>query len=90
MCRLAYCIGNIVGPHAFLSSEAPIYQTGIKMILACSCCQLGLAVFLRFWLIKRNNKRDRKLAEQGGPTTGEDEPMMDRTDFEVSDNFLSL
>ncbi|KAL1648041.1 hypothetical protein SLS58_002366 [Diplodia intermedia] len=79
---LAYCIGNIVGPHAFLSSEAPIYQTGIKMILACSCCQLGLAVFLRFWLIKRNTERDRKLAEQGGSTTGEDEPMMDRTDFE--------
>ncbi|GAT24782.1 MFS transporter [Aspergillus luchuensis] len=25
---LAYCIGNIIGPHAFLASEAPVYQTG--------------------------------------------------------------
>ena len=25
---LAYCIGNIIGPHAFLAKEAPIYQTG--------------------------------------------------------------
>lgn len=81
---LAYCIGNIVGPHAFLSSEAPIYQTGIKMILACSCCQFGLAVFLRFWLTKRNAERDRKLAERGGENAGEDEPMRDQTDFEVS------
>ncbi|KAI2476771.1 MFS general substrate transporter [Pyrenophora tritici-repentis] len=25
---MAYCIGNIIGPHAFLASEAPIYETG--------------------------------------------------------------
>lgn len=81
---LAYCIGNIVGPHAFLSIEAPVYQTGIKMILACSCCQLGLAMFLRFWLTKRNAERDRKLAERGGDGAIEDEPMLDQTDFEVS------
>ncbi|KAL1626385.1 hypothetical protein SLS56_006883 [Neofusicoccum ribis] len=79
---LAYCIGNIVGPHAFLASEAPIYQTGIKMILACSCCQFGLALFLRYWLTKRNAERDRKLAEQGGNAEVEDEPMRDLTDFE--------
>lgn len=57
------------------------------MILACSCCQFGLAVFLRFWLTKRNNERDRKLAEQGGAAAGDDEPLMDKTDFEVSVNF---
>ncbi|BCS16903.1 hypothetical protein ALUC_81110A [Aspergillus luchuensis] len=27
---LAYCIGNIIGPHAFLASEAPVYQTGYE------------------------------------------------------------
>lgn len=85
---LAYCIGNIVGPHAFLASEAPIYQTGIKMILACSCCQFGLALFLRYWLTKRNAERDRKLAEQGGNAEVDDEPMRDLTDFEVSEMML--
>ncbi|KAI7280382.1 MFS general substrate transporter [Hortaea werneckii] len=27
---LGYCAGNIVGPHAWLASEAPVYQTGCK------------------------------------------------------------
>ncbi|KAM5385482.1 hypothetical protein ACJZ2D_000681 [Fusarium nematophilum] len=26
----AYCVGNIIGPHAFLASEAPKYPTGCK------------------------------------------------------------
>ncbi|KAI9332465.1 hypothetical protein DFJ73DRAFT_781241 [Zopfochytrium polystomum] len=30
---LAVCIGNIVGPHAFLAEEASTYPTGCKVIL---------------------------------------------------------
>lgn len=34
---LAYCIGNIIGPHAFLSDEAPVYPTACKLGLGlCS------------------------------------------------------
>ncbi|KAJ4219312.1 hypothetical protein NW760_012651 [Fusarium oxysporum] len=25
----AYCAGNVIGPHAFLAREAPVYQTGV-------------------------------------------------------------
>ncbi|KAE9962857.1 hypothetical protein BLS_009949 [Venturia inaequalis] len=30
---LAYCVGNIIGPHAFLDSEAPVYQTGCQSLV---------------------------------------------------------
>ncbi|EXK78398.1 hypothetical protein FOQG_16932 [Fusarium oxysporum f. sp. raphani 54005] len=32
----AYCAGNVIGPHAFLAREAPVYQTGVIIMLACS------------------------------------------------------
>lgn len=42
---LAYCVGNIIGLHAFLGSEAPVYETGCK--LACALCQIVCAAVLR-------------------------------------------
>ncbi|KAF2141334.1 uncharacterized protein K452DRAFT_272105 [Aplosporella prunicola CBS 121167] len=79
---LAYCVGNIIGPHAFLASEAPIYQTGVKMILGCACSQFALAVFLRFWLTRRNKLRDQAAAERGSEEGVQEEPLLDQTDFE--------
>ncbi|KAH9822856.1 MFS general substrate transporter [Teratosphaeria destructans] len=78
---LAYCAGNIIGPHAFLASEAPLYQTGIKTCLSCGCGQVGLAFALRALLMYRNKRRDR---EQGGASAGDDvdEVMEDLTDFQ--------
>jgi sugar phosphate permease len=84
---LAYCVGNIIGPHAFLAQEAPIYQTGCKVILACSSAQVGLAVCLRLLLIHRNKQRDAAAASAVGtdgaeaPTAGDE--LNDLTDFEV-------
>lgn len=75
---LAYCIGNIIGPHAFLSSEAPVYETGCKVGIACASGQICLAFALRALLISRNKKRD----AQGLPPPELDEVMEDLTDFE--------
>lgn len=93
---LAYCVGNIIGPHAFLAKEAPIYQTGCKVILACSSAQAVLAISLRLLLIYRNKQRDAAAANvtgvEGIEASGGDE-LHDLTDFEVSplpsDPFLS-
>ncbi|KAF2194346.1 MFS allantoate transporter [Zopfia rhizophila CBS 207.26] len=79
---LGYCLGNIIGPHAFLDSEAPIYRTGIKMILGCAVSQVALAIALRYLLIRRNSERDKIAADRSEDDQGEDEPMMDKTDFE--------
>lgn len=78
----AYCIGNIIGPHAFLAQEAPVYQTGCKLILACSATQAVLALSLRQLLAYRNKKRD-ALEATGSLETAAEFELKDLTDFEV-------
>ncbi|KAI6831534.1 MFS general substrate transporter [Hortaea werneckii] len=78
---LGYCAGNIIGPHAWLASEAPVYQTGCKVCLACACGQIGLCVALRTMLIYRNKKRDQQQMQEV-PLDGFGEAIEDRTDFE--------
>jgi hypothetical protein len=75
---LAYCIGNIIGPHGWIGSEAPIYQTGCKLIIGCVVGQVVIAVILRFVLIRRNSLRD----EQGPVVEDENAALQDLTDFE--------
>ncbi|KGO69909.1 Major facilitator superfamily domain, general substrate transporter [Penicillium expansum] len=88
---LAYCAGNIIGPHAFLAKEAPIYQTGVKLILACSSAQAALAVLLRFVLARRNKQRDAAAAAVGQLESSTDQSAgADLTDFEASDYHLFL
>ncbi|RSM16814.1 hypothetical protein CDV31_004424 [Fusarium ambrosium] len=75
---LAYCIGNIIGPHGFLGSEAPIYQTGCKLIIGCVAGQVLIALILRYVLIRRNKLRD----AQGPVIEDENAALQDLTDFE--------
>ncbi|KAL2864059.1 putative MFS transporter [Aspergillus lucknowensis] len=77
---LAYCAGNIIGPHAFLAEEAPIYQTGCKVMLACCSAQAALAVCLRLLLIRRNKLRNAAVAAE--PAGEGEEELGDLTDFE--------
>ncbi|VUC26875.1 unnamed protein product [Clonostachys rosea] len=74
---LAYCIGNIIGPHGFLGKEAPIYQTGCKLIIGCVCGQVVIAVMLRMLLIWRNKQRDAAVN-----VPAETDRIEDITDFE--------
>ncbi|KAI9740431.1 MAG: hypothetical protein M1834_005011 [Cirrosporium novae-zelandiae] len=59
---LAYCIGNILGPQVFRSSDAPSYSHGYAGLLACVivaiCSISGYGLLCHF----ENKKRDR---EQG-------------------------
>ncbi|KAL4901046.1 hypothetical protein BDW74DRAFT_182147 [Aspergillus multicolor] len=75
---LAYCAGNIIGPHAFLSKEAPIYQTGCKLIISCLAAQAALSIALRLLLIRRNKQRN--AAAANAPEA--EEELADLTDFE--------
>lgn len=82
----AYCIGNIIGPHAFLEREAPIYTTGCKLGLGCAAGQVAVAYALRLLLLWRNKKRDQAQAAGAGLPEVDvvDEESIDLTDFEVS------
>ncbi|KAH8880765.1 MFS general substrate transporter [Thozetella sp. PMI_491] len=80
---LAYCVGNIIGPHAFLGSEAPVYETGCYVILGCSSGQILIAIALRLLLVHRNKKRDSEAATSAQYVEdGEDDTLLDLTDFE--------
>ncbi|KAJ5682855.1 hypothetical protein N7462_006020 [Penicillium macrosclerotiorum] len=82
---LAYCAGNIIGPHAFLAKEAPLYQTGCKVILACASAQIALAICLRILLIRRNKIRDMAARNhEGAGIQSEYDELADLTDFEAS------
>lgn len=78
---LAYCVGNICGPHAFLAAEAPVYQTGCKFIIACAVIQVVIVFALRALLIRRNKKRDAEFGVVSDMDTSE-EMIEDLTDFE--------
>lgn len=81
----AYCVGNVIGPHAFLAEEAPLYPTGCKVILACSAAQMVTTIILRLLLISRNKQRDEAAAAAGvSLETEHEDEAVDCTDFEVS------
>ncbi|KUI59712.1 hypothetical protein VP1G_06936 [Cytospora mali] len=78
---LAYCAGNIIGPHAFLKKESPYYETGCELILACAVAQVCVAYGLRLMLQARNKKRD-AAAAAAGVVEEEAYDGADATDFE--------
>ncbi|KAM0470669.1 hypothetical protein ACHAP7_009467 [Fusarium lateritium] len=83
MVFIAYCAGNVIGPHAFLGSEAPLYPSGCITILSCSVAQMFVAILLRILLARRNAQRDAAAAAVG--MENEDSSLTDGadlTDFE--------
>lgn len=78
---LAYCIGNIIGPHGFIGAEAPIYQTGCKLIIGCVAAQVCIAGALRLLLIRRNRMRDAEPRDPNAEALDES-LLQDLTDFE--------
>ncbi|KAJ4397822.1 hypothetical protein N0V93_002059 [Gnomoniopsis smithogilvyi] len=79
---LAYCAGNIIGPHAFLDQESPTYPTGCKLIIACAAAQMCVALGLRVLLSRRNKKRDEAAAATQGVADEASYDGADLTDFE--------
>lgn len=59
MLFLAYCSGNIIGPHFFRKSEDPLYGTAFKVITVCYSLAIMCAIGLRIYLQRVNAKRVR-------------------------------
>ena len=81
-----YCVGNIVSPQLFISSEAPGYGTAMRGILASTSVVLLIELLLGVYYIVENRKRDKILAETPQDVidaiTFENEEYADRTDIE--------
>lgn len=53
---LSYCVGNLIGPQTFQSSDAPDYSHGYKGLLACIVVAMA-AILAYGYLCHRENKR---------------------------------
>ncbi|PVH81828.1 MFS general substrate transporter [Cadophora sp. DSE1049] len=87
MVFVAYCVGRIVGPHFFLDSESPRYQTGMRTILSVFSIAAAMAVILRIYLMRENARRDRSMEHasdariNGLNETEDDLDITDREDL---------
>jgi MFS transporter, ACS family, allantoate permease len=81
---IAYSLGNIISPQAFLQSEAPRYTTGVAVTLASFCINIILFFVLYIVYVMSNKKRAREEAER--PMLTEEEKQVaafsDMTDKE--------
>ncbi|KAJ5979824.1 hypothetical protein N7481_007122 [Penicillium waksmanii] len=65
MTFISWAAGNAIGPQVFLDWDAPRYHIAWSVHLACYACMTAAVIFLRFYLIRQNKKKDEALAAQG-------------------------
>lgn len=77
---IGYCVGNLIGPQTFLSSEAPDYPTAKVLILVGYAASLFMIALL-WWINWRANKKRDRLDERLPPEFKNSE-FADLTDFQ--------
>ncbi|KAL3484090.1 MFS general substrate transporter [Aspergillus germanicus] len=65
MLFLAYSLGNIVGPQLYLSSQAPIYITGVRSTIAGFCFGIMFLVMLLLYYFLENRRRAMRSSPEG-------------------------
>lgn len=83
---ISYCVGNIVGPFAFKSAEAPVYQSGITAILVSYCVEVAVCVGYAVYSVRSNKRKAKELAQKGLENASDEEKaemaFKDLTDIE--------
>jgi len=83
---ISYCAGNIIGPFAFKTTEAPIYRSGIIAILVAYCVEIAVLISFALYLAKANRRKEYALTESGKCNASEEEKCVmafrDLTDLE--------
>ncbi|OBT67873.1 hypothetical protein VE03_02552 [Pseudogymnoascus sp. 23342-1-I1] len=83
---ILYCVGNIISPQLFKSTEAPGYRTAIRTLVASTSTMMLLYLMLFFYYKYENNRRDKVLANIPQDVIDaamvENEEYLDRTDME--------
>jgi hypothetical protein len=83
---VSYCVGNIIGPFAFKSTEAPTYPSGIIAIMTAYCVEIVVFFCFAFYLRMCNARKEKKLVELGLTNATEYEKSLsgfqDLTDIE--------
>ncbi|KAH7356395.1 major facilitator superfamily domain-containing protein [Rhexocercosporidium sp. MPI-PUGE-AT-0058] len=87
MVFVAYCVGRIAGPHFFLDSESPRYQTGMRTIVSVFSIAAAIAIILRIHLMMENARRDKMsevspvMTSRGSDAAEDDLDITDREDM---------
>lgn len=84
---VSYCVGNIIGPFAFISSEAPTYPSGIVAILVSYCVEIAILALFAVYLAWQNKVKERRLQADPSLLAASDEEkklagFRDLTDWE--------
>lgn len=82
MVFVSYAVGNIIGPHLFISTEDPPYRSGMLTCIICFSLAIPMIALLRLYYVKENRRRDRLMAERGQVYDPQEGDFADRTDCE--------
>lgn len=63
---ICWATGNAIGPQVFLSWDSPRYLIAFATHMGCYALLVLTIVFLRWWLVRENAKKDRLQAELAG------------------------
>ncbi|KAI9655613.1 MAG: hypothetical protein M1821_005407 [Bathelium mastoideum] len=75
---VGYCIGNIVGPQAFKSSQAPRYPSAYIAMLIGYCIKLAMVIVLYIYMWQVNKRRDRQAEAEGTTGLAEEREAIER------------
>ncbi|KAL2009580.1 hypothetical protein VTN00DRAFT_5387 [Thermoascus crustaceus] len=86
MLFVGYCVGNIIGPQTFKSSEAPRYQSAYIAMLVGYAVKLIAIITLYIYMYLENKRRDRMAADGEIPGNGDrdavENGMLDQTEID--------
>ncbi|KAJ5720697.1 uncharacterized protein N7483_008631 [Penicillium malachiteum] len=86
---IGYCVGNIIGPQTFRSSDAPRYVPAEITILVCFAVCICDLVFINWWC-QRENRRKAAVRASSGYTRTANQGLRDLTDRENPEFIYSL
>ncbi|CAH0053542.1 unnamed protein product [Clonostachys solani] len=84
LCFVFFCVGNIVSPQLFLSTEAPTYGTAMRSMLVAMALTQLTTLLLGVYYVYENKRRDTMLSQTPqdviNAATVCNEEFRDRTD----------
>ncbi|KAI1389769.1 MFS general substrate transporter [Hypoxylon trugodes] len=89
MYLLAYCVGNIIGPQAFQSTDAPQYRNANIVVLVCMFVSFAILIFINFWC-RHQNKAKATIRASPGYAKVDGQEFLDLTDRENPEFIYTL
>lgn len=80
-----YCVGNIIGPQTFKSSDAPAYHSAYVAMLIGYIVKLVSIIVLYVYMYMVNKKRDREAAAEGVEDIEEEKQAIERGMHDVTE-----